>query len=102
NAAWAADDRNLPEAIERRREAADYYARYLATEPPDEEANHLAVMLVDILRRSEVWDEAEGYCDWLAGRDTPAIVRAIIRFQSHAIARRDASVHTMNDLEQVN
>jgi hypothetical protein len=99
NAAWAADDANLPDAIERRREAASYYARYLATEPPDEEANHLAVMLVDILRRSEVWEEADGYCEWLAGRDTPAIIQSIVRFQARAIADRDSSVHTMKDLE---
>lgn len=99
NAAWAADDKDLPDAIERRREAADYYARYLATDPPDEEANHLAVMLVDILRRSEVWDEAEWYCDWLAGRETAPVIQAIVRFQIQAIASRDAAVHTMKDLE---
>ncbi|MCC6735087.1 MAG: hypothetical protein IT534_03030 [Bauldia sp.] len=99
NAAWVADDHDLPEAIERRREAADCYSRYLATDPPDEEANHLGVMLIDILRRAEVWDEAEGYCDWLAARDTRPIVQTIVRFQGEAIARRDAAVHTMKDLE---
>lgn len=99
NAAWVADDAGLPDAIERRREAADYYARYLATDPPDEEANHLGVMLVDILRRAEVWDEAEGYCEWLAHRETLPIIQTIVRFQAQAIARRDAAAHTMKDLE---
>ncbi|MGV8840253.1 MAG: hypothetical protein ACWA6X_08100 [Bauldia sp.] len=102
NAAWVADDQLLAAAADRRREAAGYYERHLATDPPAEEAHHIALMLVDILRRSEAWDAAAAHCDRLAGQATAPIIQSIVRFQSRAIAARDSAAHTLNEIEAAN
>jgi hypothetical protein len=93
-AAWVADDlKDRALASDCREGCADLWAGL--TWPVNDEGVRQQTVLVDVLRRSEHFDEAEALVDRLLPH--PAItaeISRVLRFQKHLISRYDIECYT--------
>ena len=102
-AAWECDDGGIwsAEAQACRRRAADHFKRALA-ENRVEPARMPTVQLVllDVLRRAQLWDAARAHSDTIDGAGLDNIMAAVLRFERRLIEKRDDRCYTVADAER--
>jgi len=98
-AAWAADDAGDPSSATYRAKAADLFLAATADQPVgSQEAMVRRARLIDILRRSERWDEAVRLADTLLATDgVDPTIGAVARYGRSLAQRHDAARHTVQD-----
>jgi len=100
HAAWVCDD---AEQLELARECRQRAAETLAARKPFEDSDHgvaQGAVLVDMLRRSEQFDQALSECHALLSMASAKdFLRLVLEYQCRLISKRDNSVHTLVDVE---
>jgi hypothetical protein len=106
HAAWTCDDANETEAaIECRTRAIAFFVqvandtRHAAVEPASSPARHPELwnlQLVDLLRRTQRFDEARARCD-AALRSSDGNVQLVGRLQLELIGKSDTAAHSVNE-----
>lgn len=101
-AAWAADDEGTSSAAEYRSRSADLFLMAIEAMPREAgETITLRTRVVDILRRSERWEEAIGIATvLLAEHDLDPTIRSVVEFGRSLAQNHDASAHTVQDAVQ--
>lgn len=97
SAAWIFDDASdATLAAARRRDALQMFRRYLDG-PPErgEMRTELLMVMLDVARRSEQWDEAERAAVDLIWRPLDKKARQILEFEIRRIALRDTACYTV-------
>ncbi|MCW5715234.1 MAG: hypothetical protein KIT43_12040 [Bauldia sp.] len=95
-AAWDAEDRGDASANDYRGDAVAHLGTALSDDPDAKEATDWTLQIVDALRRSGRFEEAEEYADRLIGHAS-AKIDAIGRFQLRLILDDDSRRYTMGD-----
>jgi hypothetical protein len=100
-AAWVCDDYGRPDlATDCRTSAAECFKRLKPFEDSEPGVTQGAI-LVDVLRRTAQFDEAESECSELLRLGmTQGVVRQVLEYQLGLIAQRDSFAHTIAEAHQ--
>lgn len=101
HAVWVLDDHGLTDKAIECRKTVSYDIRQAASiGQPFTKDGFGEAILVDILRRSEQFDDAGILCiEALAGEEGEELVLKILAFQLDLIEKKDAECYTMDDVE---
>ena len=100
-AAWVCDDEQHAErAVEHRAACAELLTRALDQEEAEaQETVGITVVLIDVLRRARLFDEAMERCRALLADANASDLSDVARFQARLIEQRDDACHKLNELE---
>ena len=98
NAAWAADDTlDRASATSCRHRAASLFKELLKmNDHSSEEAISIRTRMVDILRRSEQWEEAASLAETTLSQNEAPTIRSVLEFEISAASRHDAKCYTID------
>lgn len=95
-AAWACDDLKSPEkAIQFRKEALSYLYTYV----DQTQDLHIAVLEVDLLRRTDDFDSAKEFASLLLELDLEEILRNVLLFELRLIDAKDNKCHSLGEID---